>query len=297
MPLALIVHGGAGNIPQEEWESHLRGCERAVEIGWKILREGGCALDAVQAAIVTLEDDPTFDAGIGSVLNRDGFIEMDAGIMEGEHLNAGACAGVTGVKNPIRLARAILESENTFMVASGAERFAVAHGLEMIPPEAFVTQREAQRWRGFLIHPPPVEELFQGGTVGCVAVDRFGQVCAGTSTGGRDFKMPGRVGDSPLIGCGLYADNLGGGASTTGWGEGITRLVLCKWAVDKLAHGREPEQVAREAVQTLQQRLNGAGGMIVADRFGRVADWHNTGAMARAWITEGAERIIAKIAD
>jgi L-asparaginase / beta-aspartyl-peptidase len=297
MPLALIVHGGAGNIPQEEWELHLSGCERAVQIGWRILREGGCALDAVQAAIMTMEDDPAFDAGIGSVLNRDGVVEMDAGMMEGEHLNVGACAGVTRVKNPIRLARAILDSENTFMVANGAERFAAVQGLETLTPEAFVTERETRRWHEFLIHPPPAEELFQGGTVGCVAVDRSGRVCAGTSTGGRDFKMPGRVGDSPLIGCGFYADNRGGGASTTGWGEGITRLVLCKWAVDELARSREAEQVAREGVQILQQRVNGVGGIIVADRCGRVADWHNTWAMARAWITEGEERVVAKITD
>jgi beta-aspartyl-peptidase (threonine type) len=297
MPMACIVHGGAGNIPPEAWEAHLTGCERAVEKGWRALRGGGRAIDAVQEAIVTMEDDPTFDAGIGSVLNRDGTVEMDAGIMDGEELEAGACAGVTRVRNPIRLARAILGSENTFMVSSGAERFAEAHGLEMMAPEEFVTEAEARRWQEYLIHPPPVEELFQGGTVGCVAVDHFGTVCAGTSTGGRDFKMPGRVGDSPLIGCGLYADNRGGGASTTGWGEGITRLVLCKWVVDALARGREAVLVAREAIQLLQQRVNGAGGIIVADRTGRVADWHNTKVMARAWITEEVGSITTKITD
>jgi beta-aspartyl-peptidase (threonine type) len=296
MPMVLIVHGGAGNIPQKAWEPHLNGCQYAVEVGWKVLRRGGLAVDAVQEAIVTMEDDPTFDAGIGSVLNRDGAVEMDAGIMEGEHLNAGACAGVTRVKNPIRLARAILESENTFMVANGAERFAEGHGLELIAPEEFIIEEEARRWHEFLIHPPPIEEIFQG-TVGCVAVDRFGNVCAGTSTGGRDFKMPGRVGDSPLIGCGFYADHHGGGASTTGWGEGITRLVLCKWVVDELARGRDAALVAREAIQLLQQRINGAGGVILADRAGRVADWHNTKAMARAWIGEEDERILAKITD
>lgn len=297
MSMALIVHGGAGNIPQDAWEPHLAGCRRAVEAGWQALRAGSHALDAVQAAIVVLEDDPIFDAGIGSVLNRDGAVELDAGIMEGERLQAGACAGVTRVKNPIRLARAILESENTFMVASGAERFAEAQGLEMITPEAFVIEEEVRRWRGFLIDPPPVEELYQGGTVGCVAVDGAGIVAAGTSTGGRDFKMPGRVGDSPLIGCGFYADNRGGGASTTGWGEAITRLVLCKWVVDDLARGNEPGLAAREAIRLLQERLNGAGGVITADRTGRVADWHNTKAMARAWIREEDERIIAKITD
>lgn len=297
MSMSLIVHGGAGDIPQATWSLYLEGCKQAVETGWKILRGGGRALEAVQAAIVILEDNPAFDAGIGSVLNRDGVVEMDAGIMEGEHLQAGACAGVTRVKNPIRLARAILESENTFMVARGAEKFAEANGLEMIPPEAFVVEEEVRRWRGFLTQPPPVEELFHGDTVGCVAVDRDGNVAAGTSTGGRDFKMPGRVGDSPLIGCGYYADNRGGGASTTGWGEGITRLVLCKWVVDELARGREPAVAARDAVRLLQARLNGAGGVIIADRSGLVADWHNTKAMARAWIREEDERIIAKIAD
>ena len=297
MPMALIVHGGAGNIPREAWEPHLKGCEYAVEAGWTVLLEGGRAVDAVQAAIVTMEDDPTFDAGFGSVLNRDGAVEMDAGIMVGDRLDAGACAGVARVKNPIRLAHAILGSENTFMIATGAERFAEALGLEMIAPEKFITDQEARRWQENLIHPPPVEELYEGGTVGCVAVDRFGSVCAGTSTGGRDFKMPGRVGDSPLVGCGFYADNRGGGASTTGWGEGITRLVLCKWVVDELARGRDPTLVAREAVELLQHRVNGAGGVIVADRSGRLADWHNTKAMARAWIAEDGKRVISKITD
>lgn len=297
MGMALIVHGGAGNIPRDAWARHIEGCERAVQVGWSVLRAGERSIDAVQAAITTMEDDPAFDAGVGSVLNRDGQVEMDAGLMEGEHLGAGACAGVTRVKNPIRLARLILESENVFMVAQGAERIAEANGLETMPPEQFITEEEASRWRGYLIHPPPVEELFESGTVGCVAVDRFGTVCAGTSTGGRDFKMPGRVGDSPLIGCGFYADNRGGGASTTGWGEGISRLVLCKSVVDALSRGAEPLSAAREAIQLLQQRLNGAGGVIVADRSGRVADWHNTKAMARAWIVEGADRIITKITD
>lgn len=297
MPMACIVHGGAGNIPQEAWEPHLIGCRRAVQAGWSVLGGGGHAIDAVQAAIITLEDDPTFDAGIGSVLNRDGVVELDAGMIEGEHLNMGACAGVTRVKNPILLARAILESENTFMVANGAERFAAAHGLEMIAPELFITEQELRRWQEYKIHPPPTQELFQGGTVGCVAVDSYGCVCAGTSTGGRDFKMPGRVGDSPLIGCGYYADNRGGGASTTGWGEGITRLVLCKWVVDELARGRDAAIVAHEAVQLLQERVNGAGGVIIAESSGRVADWHNTRAMARAWITEDTQEVIAKITD
>ncbi len=295
MPLTCIVHGGAWNIPEAQWDAHRRGCERAAKIGWELLCQGRPALDAVEAAIRTLEDDPTFDAGIGSILNRDGIVEMDAGIMTGDGLHAGACAGVTRIKNPIRLARAILNSENTLMVAQGAERFAEARGLELLAPEAFITEREQQRWREFLIQPPPEQELFQGDTVGCVAVDRAGNVCAGTSTGGRDFKMPGRVGDSPLIGCGFYADNEGGGASTTGWGEGITRLVLCKWVVDELARGAEPTPLARKAIEQLQARVNGRGGIIIADRFGRVGDWHNTPAMARAWITEDAQQIVFKI--
>ncbi len=295
MPLACIIHGGAWNIPEEQWEAHRRGCEQAAQTGWEILRQGGAALAAVEAAIITLEDDPTFDAGIGSVLNRDGVVEMDAGIMDGNGLHAGGCAGVTRVKNPIRLARAILNSENTFMVAQGAERLAEARGLEMLAPEAFITEREARRWREFLIHPPPEQEYFQGDTVGCVAVDHAGNVCAGTSTGGRDFKMPGRVGDSPLPGCGLYADNSSGGASTTGWGEGITRVVLCKWAVDELARDVEPQVVARRAIEHLQQRVCGSGGIILADRLGRVGHWHNTPAMARAWITEADPQLRFKI--
>ncbi len=297
MPMACIVHGGAGNIPEPSWEAHRRGCERAAQVGWEILCQGGSALDAVEAAIVVMEDDPAFDAGVGSILNRDGLVEMDAGIMNGDGVHAGACAAVTCVKNPIRLARAILHSENTFMVARGAERFAEKQRLEMVAPETFITERETQRWREFLQNPPPPEELCFGDTVGCVAGDGTGNVCAGTSTGGRDFKMPGRVGDSPLVGCGFYADQRGGGVSTTGWGEGITRLVLSKWGVEEMIRGREPSVVAREAIEQLQRQVHGCGGIIVADRFGRVGDWHNTPAMARAWITEGMGQIISKITD
>src|SRR5512140_1534856 len=166
MPLALIVHGGAANVPPVDWPDHLGGVEQAAARGWDILRQGGTALDAVEAAITLMEDTPCFDAGIGSVLNRDGIVEMDAGIMDGNGLHAGACAAVTRVRNPIRLARAILNSENTFMVADGAERFAISRGLDFAAPQTFITAAEMERWRHFLIQPPPAEEYYGGGTVG-----------------------------------------------------------------------------------------------------------------------------------
>lgn len=295
MPLALIVHGGAGDVPRADWPDHLQGVKHAAASGWQVLLTSGSALDAVETAITLMEDTPCFDAGVGSVLNRDGIVEMDAGIMDGNGLHAGACAAVTRVRNPIRLARAILNSENTFMVAEGAERFALSRGLDFAAPQSFITPAEMERWRRFLVQPPPAEEYYGGGTVGCVAVDRDGNVVAGTSTGGRDFKMPGRVGDSPLIGSGFYADNDGGGASTTGWGEGISRLVLCKWCVDELVRGGAPDEIARAAILQLQTRVQGRGGVILADRWGRVGTWHNTRTMARAWITGEHPQVIARI--
>ncbi len=296
MPLACIVHGGAWNIPEDQWEAHRRGCERAAEQGWAALTRGASAIEAVEAAIVVLEDDPTFDSAVGSVLNREGAVELDAGIMDGATLDVGACAAVTRVKNPIRLARALLRGEDNLLVALGGDRYAETIGLELVAPEAFITERERARWKEFLVNPPPPSGS-KTDTVGCVAVDRYGSVCAGTSTGGRDFKLPGRVGDSPLVGCGYYADNQAGGASLTGWGESIMRLVLAKWAVDQLACGADPQTVTRAAIEHLAERVNGNGGIILADRFGRVADAHNTSAMARAWITEETGRVISKIQD
>lgn len=299
MGIALIVHGGAGAIQDAELVAHREGTRRAAQIGWAILTRGGSALDAVEQAVSALEDDPAFDAGIGAFLDRDGNVSLDASMMDGRTLDAGAVAGVTRVQNPITLARRVLESEHTFLIAHGAEEFAREHNLALIENAVLRTPRQIEIWEQCRAQPPPREPArlvpVQGyGTVGCVAVDRAGNVAAGTSTGGMKFKRVGRVGDSPLIGAGVYADNARGGASCTGWGEAITRVVLAKFAVDALMSDRAPREIARHAIEHLAQRVGGTGGIILADARGRIGFAFNTPRMARAYIVEGMPNIVAE---
>ncbi|MEW5720106.1 MAG: isoaspartyl peptidase/L-asparaginase [Chloroflexota bacterium] len=299
MGIALIVHGGAGAIEDQHVAPHREGARRAAQIGWQVLTKGGSALDAVQAAVIAMEDDPAFDAGVGSYLNRDGQVELDASMMDGRTLDAGAVAGVQRVKNPIVLARRVLESEHTFLIGRGAEQFAQEKGFALIENAALQTPEQIEIWKQCRANPPaPRSAQFvpiQGyGTVGCVAVDRNGNVAAGTSTGGMKFKRVGRVGDSPLIGAGVYADNALGGASSTGWGEAITRVLLAKFAVDALAHDRAPRDVARDAIEHLARRVGGTGGIILADAHGRVGLAFNTPRMARAFIVAGMAEVMAE---
>ena len=298
MGIALIVHGGAGAIEDQHVAPHRDGARRAAQIGWQVLLKSGSALDAVEAAVIVMEDAPAFDAGVGSYLNRDGAVELDASIMDGRTLDAGAVAGVQRVKNPIVLARRVLESEHTFLIARGAEQFAQEKGIALIENTELRTPKQIEIWKQCLANPPAPKDAryvpLQGyGTVGCVAVDRNGNIAAGTSTGGMKFKHVGRVGDSPLIGAGVYADSLRGGASSTGWGEAITRVVLAKSAVDALADNRDPREVARDAIEHLARRVGGTGGIILADRNGRVGFAFNTPRMARAFIVEGMAEIVA----
>jgi beta-aspartyl-peptidase (threonine type) len=297
MPMALIVHGGSGNIEDARVEPHRRGVEIAAQAGWKILLQGGSALDAVEATIVVMEDDPAFDAGVGSYLNQNGDVEMDASFMDGRTLDAGAVAGVRRVKNVIRLARRVMASPHTFLISHGAEIFAQEIGMELIDNDELKTQEMIQEWNRCIANPPPQPSAQyvppHGDTVGCVAVDGNGNIAAGTSTGGMNFKRVGRVGDSPIIGAGVYADNLLGGASATGWGESIMRVVLSKFAIDSLEGDREPVQAARAAIKMLAQRVGGTGGIIIADRLGRIGFSFNTPRMAYAFVTEGKSEIVA----
>ena len=294
MPIALIVHGGGGDIAEDEVDAHREGVYIAARQGWEILCAGGTALDAVQAAIVSMEDDPTFDAGFGSFLNREGAVEMDASIMDGHTLDAGAVACIQRVRNPIILARRVLESEHTFLIGRGAEEFARERGIALVDNATLHAPVQIAKWREWQINPPTLPKKLSNGTVGCVAVDCDGNVAAGTSTGGMRFKRVGRVGDSPLIGCGTYADNLLGGASATGWGEAITRIVLSKFAVDALAADRDPQDAAHLAIEHLAHRVGGTGGVILADKSGRVGFAFNTLRMSRAYIVEGSREIIAE---
>jgi len=297
----LVVHGGAWAIPDDMIEAHLRGVRNALAAGWGVLERGGSSLDAVEEAVVVMEDDDTFDAGRGSFLNRDGRVQLDALIMDGATLRAGGVGCVERIANPVRAARKILsESPHVYFVGEGAERFAAEHGISLCKNEDLVIPREVERLREYQSH---LEEhradLFaptiSHDTVGAVALDRDGNIAAATSTGGTLNKAPGRLGDSSLIGCGCYANNESAAASTTGWGEPIMKLVLAKWAADRVESGNLPEWVAQEAMNYLKQRVNGHGGMILLDSAGRFGIAHNTPRMAWAFRNlqsqeEGIER-------
>jgi L-asparaginase / beta-aspartyl-peptidase len=267
-------------------EAHLRGVRNAMTAGWRVLERGGTALDAVEAAVVIMEDDETFDAGRGSFLNRDGKVQLDALIMDGSTLRAGGVGCVERIANPVRAARKILsDSPHVYFVAEGAERFAAEHGIPLCNNDDLIIPREVERLREFQTRATPEKnDLFAPAvshdTVGAVALDGSGNIAAATSTGGTLNKAPGRLGDSSLIGCGCYADNRTAAASTTGWGEPIMKLVLAKWAADRVGSGSLPEWVAAEAMNYLQARVQGHGGIILLDARGRIGIAHNTPRMA-----------------
>jgi L-asparaginase / beta-aspartyl-peptidase len=277
-------------------EAHLNGVHNAVAAGWRALSRGGTALDAVEEAVVVMEDDETFDAGRGSFLNRDGKVQLDAFIMEGSTLRGGGVGGVERIPNPIRAARKILsESPHVYFVAEGAERFAAEHGITLCDNKDLVIPREIDRLRAFQSQaaeqaPDLFAPAVSHDTVGAVALDRDGNLAAATSTGGTLNKAPGRLGDSSLIGCGCYADNESAAASLTGWGEPIMKLVLAKWSCDRVTAGNLPEWVSQEAMNYLKSRVNGHGGIILLDAKGRIGIAHNTPRMAWAYKTAQREQ-------
>lgn len=294
--VALIVHAGAWNMPDEEVEGHLAGCLAAVRRGWDSLCQGGTSLEAVEESVRVMEDDSNLNAGRGSVLNMDGVVQLDASLMEGRQLAAGSVAGVQRIRNPIQLARHVLHSPHVLLIGEGAERFALESGLALCDPSELVVERELSRWRSFrrgASDRPPV--VYGRETVGAVALDRWGDVAAGTSTGGSPNKHAGRVGDSALIGCGTYADNLRGGVSATGWGEGIIRVALAKTAVELLDEHRGAPQAAQAAVDQLRSRVGGLGGVIVVDAMGRIGCHFNTPRMARAYMSESLPEPVTRI--
>jgi beta-aspartyl-peptidase (threonine type) len=286
-------------MPDDAVDDHLRGVRNALAAGWNVLQRGGCALDAIEEAVVIMEDDETFDAGRGSFLNRDGKVQLDALMMDGSTLRAGGVGCVERLRNPVRAARKILsESPHVYFVAEGAERFAAEHGVGLCRNEDLIIEREIERLRDYQRDAAQGsvldgKDLFaphiSHDTVGAVALDRIGNIAAATSTGGTLNKAPGRLGDSSLIGCGCYADNASAAVSTTGWGEPIMKLVLAKWTADRVLAGNLPEWAAKEAMNYLQQRLNGHGGIIVLNAQGQFGIAHNTPRMAWAFKTEKQE--------
>jgi beta-aspartyl-peptidase (threonine type) len=290
---SIIVHGGAWDIPTDLRQAHRQGTQRAAEAGWKVLDQGGPALDAVEAAIVIMEDDETFDAGRGSFLNADGQVELDAGFMDGSHLQVGAVAGVQFIRNPIRLARTVMEkSEHVLLIGQGAQRFAHKMGFPNCDLADLAVPREFERWQRLLYTQAySTRQTFThaADTVGCVALDAGGHIAAGTSTGGTPNKMPGRVGDVPMVGCGFYADDELGGASTTGWGEAIAKVILARLALHHLQELDDPHAAARAAIQVLIDKVDGAAGVILLSPDGRPGWYFNTPCMAYAYQCAGME--------
>src|SRR5258707_5342692 len=302
MKPAVIRHGGALDIPDEAIDACKSRCPRALRAGWAILSGGGSALDAIEAAIMVLEDDPVFGAGYGLNLNLDGHVECDAIVMNGATLRAGAAATLQRVKNPIQAARKILENcPHMMLVAKGAERFAKKQGIRLCKPEEMVSEAEYEAWMKCKSdkHAAEHHRGHEQGTVGAVALDAAGNLFAATSTGGTCCKLPGRVGDSPLIGCGCYADSEAGGVSCTGYGEAIMKVVLAQSAVDFL---RRPEifvdspaasscdvsnadMAAREAVHLFAKRTHATGGLILLDSHGNPGFAFNTPRMAYGYVT------------
>lgn len=236
-------------------------------MGWEVLQKGTSALEAVEMAVIELEDNPLFNAGTGSTLNVHGQVEMDAAIMDGRTLKAGAVATVSRIRNPIHLARKVLEDgRHVLLGGEGAHRFARQSGVPEYPPESLIVEDARRRWEK------------QHGTVGCVALDQAGGIAVGTSTGGIFDKLPGRIGDSPLLGCGTYADD-SGGVSCTGNGEAIIRVVMAKTTLDFMRAGSHPMDTAKKAVALLEEKTGGKGGLIIIDKNGRVGYARSTSEM------------------
>ena len=290
---ALVLHGGAGsmnfkNLPEPSQAAYNASLDSALQIGLVLLDEGGAAVDAVEAVIRYLEDNPLYNAGRGAVFTSEGVNELDASIMSGSDMNAGAVAGVKDVRHPITAARAVMDkSVHVMLSGEGASEFAKETGLEIVDPSFFYTEKRYKSLQR-------VKDEEKHGTVGCVALDRQGNLCAGTSTGGMTNKKYGRIGDAPVIGAGTYANNETCGVSATGHGEYFIR-----WAV---AHdisalmeykGYDVETAAREVIEQKLVKVGGSGGVICLDRFGRVAMITNTSGMFRAYGNSAGERIVA----
>lgn len=305
MPISIIVHGGAGDIPLDYHDRARQGCQEAALVGWRVLQAGGSALDAVEAAVRSLEDNPAYNAGTGACLNSEGNIELDAGIMDGRTLNVGAVAGVERIKNPISLARHVLVSPHVLLQGRGAEQFAAEHGIAQCAFEELLTERQYKRWKeSQRAREDELGEVTASatqqageekhGTVGAVAVDSTGAIAAATSTGGMQNKYPGRVGDTPLVGCGFYADEFAG-ISSTGYGEDFVRLLIAKRAADYTAQGLSANEAAQAAIAVLSAKATGKGGLILVDAKGGLGFAWNSRDMAHAYMTEGMAEPVARI--
>ena len=284
----LMVHGGAGAVSEERRVLHEEGCRRAARAGLEVLRAGGDALDAVERAVRALEDDPLFNAGTGACLAEDGCVELDASIMEGSTLRAGAVCALRRFADPIAIARAALEDgRHVLYAAHGARLFALANGFVEVPEDQLVTQ--AARAAFEAVRHGGAAAGWAGGTVGAVARDGRGRTAAATSTGGMINKRVGRVGDSPIIGAGTYADDGAGAVSTTGNGEAMIRVGAARVAAFGMAGGASAEEAARAAIEAVAERAAATGGAIAVDRAGRWGLARTTDTMSWARVDEAGE--------
>jgi beta-aspartyl-peptidase (threonine type) len=309
---AIVIHGGAGTILKKNMSPELEAeykakLEEAVKAGYQVLQNGGSSIDAVEKTIIVMEDSPLFNAGKGAVFTNQGKNELDASIMDGKTLKAGAIAGVTTVKNPITLARAVMEkSEHVMLAREGAEYFAKENGIELVDPSYFYTEN---RYKSLLkaqekdkieldhsgktsFYDPFIKDS-KFGTVGCVALDKDGNLAAGTSTGGMTNKKWGRIGDTPIIGAGTYANNNTCGVSSTGWGEFFIRNVIA-YDISALMEykGLSLENAAKEVIQKKLTKLGGDGGIVAMDKNGNISMEFNTAGMYRASINTKGELMI-----
>lgn len=300
---ALLIHGGAWNIPDEECEAHRKGLEEALAVGGGLLERSAPALETATAVVASMEGNGAFDAGCGAVLTREGHVELDAGVMCGHALGFGAVAGIRHFRHPILIAKRIIEvgqREYCMLGGDGAEHFAVAQGFNRIQNEALICSREQARFEALrhaatqyhTSHPFLPSDAAPTGTVGCVVKDHAGHLAAATSTGGTPFRMGGRIGDSPLPGCGYYA-NHAAAASATGWGEAIAAVTLCREAVYLVERGASTDEAAATSVEMMGQKIRNesgegaAGGLILIDSKGEGGWAFTTPRMARGAASAG----------
>ena len=308
-PISIVIHGGAGALapgrytPEQEAAFHAS-LNEALDAGYAILESGGSSVDAVIGAIVVMEDAPIFNAGKGSVFTRDGKNELDASIMDGKTMNAGAVAGVTKVKNPIKLAREVMDNSVHVMFArEGAEKFAKERGLEIVKPKYFRTDHRWESYKKALKKEKNEKDAvlphdFKYGTVGAVALDADGNIAAGTSTGGMTLKRYGRVGDAPIIGAGTFADNNSCGVSSTGWGEYFIRLTIARDICAQVEYGgKSVEDAANDVIHNRLENLGGDGGVIVLGNDGSYAFTFNSKGMFRGVKSATGEKMTAIYGD
>ncbi len=285
----IVVHGGAWDMPDRLVEVNIRGVEEATGKGWSVLGKGGSALDAIVAAVKCLEDNPAFDAGVGSVLTEEGTVEMDALIMDGATLGAGAVAGLRDIRHPISLARVVMEkTPHVMMIGEGAQRLAEKYGVEKLTQSKLVTDEARQELAEWL-EKKRRGTSFGHETVGAVALDLKGNIAAATSTGGVTGKHVGRVGDVPIVGSGGYADNMIGGVSSTGDGESIMKVNLARLVLTYVEAGNPIQAAADKALTYMSQRVSGSGGVVALDTHGNIG--HSCTTKRMVWASARNGRI------